>query len=59
MKQLWPEFKVSQSVQRLATGWAAGKLGFDFRKEQEIFVFSKATKPISYPADNGAKATGA
>jgi hypothetical protein len=51
MKRLWPEYKVSQ-YSGLPWRGRPGNLGFDSRKEQEIFVFSKATKPVSYPLGN-------
>jgi hypothetical protein len=39
--------------------WTTGELGFDSRKRQETFIFSKATKPVgnSGYSDRGVKLT--
>jgi hypothetical protein len=33
-----------QSVQRWATGWTIGVLGFDFRRTLGIFLFTTASR---------------
>jgi hypothetical protein len=40
---------IAQSVQRWATGWTIGVLGFDFRRGLVIFLFTTASRTVLGP----------
>jgi hypothetical protein len=45
----------AQSVQRWAMGWTIGVLGFDFRQELEIFLFTTASRTALGPTQTPIK----
>jgi hypothetical protein len=55
---LWPKFwmyfssPIAQLLQRWATGWTIGVLGFDSRRELEIFLLPTASRPALGPTQH-------
>jgi hypothetical protein len=44
--------KIAQAVQRLATGWTIGVLGFDLRRGLGIFLFTTASRTALGPTQS-------